>query len=228
MITTRYYNMKGFIILGVFVLLLISGGVYAADNSSNAVNKTRNDSSVVEKRTIGRVDFVPWQKRNDSECLEGCKCAGAVVSCETEDGKIMTITAGRSGKELIITIGKTNVTTELELEQETENNKSILRAKLSNGRKAEIKTMPDTASERALERLRLKVCSTDNNCTIVLKEVGSGEDKKVSYEVQIERHSRILGIFQKKMQVRADVDAETGEVSTHKPWWAFLAREPEE
>jgi hypothetical protein len=31
------------------------------------------------------------------------------------------------------------------------------------------------------------------------------------------------------MQVRAQVDAENGEViRTNKPWWAFLASEPEE
>ncbi len=104
-----------------------------------------------------------------------------------------------------------------------------LRATLSNGRKAEIKIMPDTASERALTRLRLKVCSEERNCTIELKQVGTGEQARLAYEVQAERHSRILGLFQAKMQVRAQVDAENGEViNVGKPWWAFLATEPEE
>ena len=103
-----------------------------------------------------------------------------------------------------------------------------MKTKLKNGQEIEIKIMPDTASERALERLRLKVCSPEKNCTIQLKDVGSGETEKVQYEVQLERHSRILGIFQKKMQVRAEVDAENGDVNIHKPWWAFLATEPAE
>lgn len=116
-----------------------------------------------------------------------------------------------------------------ELIQEMVQNKTQLKMKLSNGENAEIKIMPDVASERALERLRLKVCSEENNCQIELKEVGQGTQTKAAYEVQIERRSRILGIFQKKMQVQAQVDAESGEIiQTKKPWWAFLASEPEE
>lgn len=119
--------------------------------------------------------------------------------------------------------------TELELEEETENNKTKLKVRLSNGRNITIKIMPGVAAQRALERLRLKICSEDNNCVIELKEVGKGINAKVAYEVQIERHSRILGIFSKKMEVKAQVDAETGEIiKVKKPWWAFLATEPAE
>jgi hypothetical protein len=136
-------------------------------------------------------------------------------------------------KKLRLYSGNISAETEIEIEQETERdgikNKTKLKVKLSNGRNAEIKIMPDTASERALERLRLKVCSEENNCTIDLKEVGQGNETRPAYEVQAERHSRILGLFQAKMQVHAQVDAETGEViGTEKPWWAFLATEPEE
>jgi len=191
-----------------------------------AMNKTR----IREK---GNMTFVPWQKRNESECLEGCRCQGAVMSCPTETGKEITIQAGRSGNVIVITIDKTNASTELELEMEnnTEDrrNQTRLRVRLSNGRKAEIKVMPDTASERALERLRLKVCSEDRNCTIVLKEAGKENATQLAYELQAERHMRILGIFKAKTRVRAEVNAENGElVSVKKPWWAFLATEPEE
>ena len=103
------------------------------------------------------------------------------------------------------------------------------RAKLSNGRNAEIKVMPNVASERALERLRLRNCTETHNCTIELKEIGQGNQSRLAYEVQAERHARILGLFQAKMQVQAQVDAETGElIRVEKPWWAFLAIEPEE
>lgn len=122
------------------------------------------------------------------------------------------------------------VETELEIEEENENGTLKLKIKLKNGRRVEIKVMPERASEKALERLRLKVCSEENNCTIELKEVGRGDNNtKLAYEVQVERHSRILGIFESKMKVRVEVDAETGEViRVRKPWWAFLAVEPEE
>ena len=84
--------------------------------------------------------------------------------------------------------------------------------------------MPDTASERALERLRLKVCNESNNCTIELKDVGANQAAKIAYEVQADRHYKILGIFNAKAQERAQVDAETGDVtSSGKPWWSFMA-----
>jgi len=114
--------------------------------------------------------------------------------------------------------------------QEKVKNKTMLKVQLSNGKNAEVKIMPDTASERALERLRLKVCSEENGCQIQLKEVGENSEKRqLAYEIQIQRHSRILGIFQAKMQIQTQVDAENGEViQINKPWWAFLATEPAE
>lgn len=142
-----------------------------------------------------------------------------------------------NGERLGVEIGEDNRTrlrvrdmeahSDLEITSEFVQNRILLRAKLSNGRDAEIKIMPDTASERALQRLRLKNCSGE--CTIELKQVGEGEKAKLAYELQTERQSKVLGLFQAKMQVRAQVDAETGEiVRVGKPWWAFLATEPEE
>jgi hypothetical protein len=192
------------------------------------VNKTR-----IEKENL---TFSPWQERDESECLEGCSCQGAVMSCETETGKIMTIQAGRSGNIIVITINKVQVETELEVEAENrqgdgaeERNRTRLRVRLEDGTKKEIKTMPDSASETALQKLRLKNCNLENNCIIELKEVGNNKDKQLAYELQAERHSRILGLFQAKMQVKAQVSAENGElIRIGKPWWAFLATESEE
>lgn len=231
-----------FLILGI-LLVSIAGVIAVAqgNNSGNASNGQGNQSGNVSQgnKTGGttvtvnktRVDkesitFLPWQKRNESECLEGCSCHGAVMSCETETGKVMTIQAGRSGNIIVITIDGTEVETELEVETEANgNNKTKLKTKLSDGSQDEIKIMPDTASERALERLRLKACSEENSCTIELKEVSN----KATYEIQAERHFRILAMFQVKAQEKAQVDAETGEVTVvKKPWWAFLATEPQE
>ncbi len=124
---------------------------------------------------------------------------------------------------------------EIPAETETETIKNKIREKkklkvaLSNGRNAEIKVMPETASERALERLRIKVCSEENSCVIQLKEVGKANEARLAYEVQAERHAKILWIFRAKMLVKSEVDAETGAIiSVKKPWWAFLAAEPEE
>lgn len=86
---------------------------------------------------------------------------------------------------------------------------------LSNGRKAEIKIMPETASERAIERLG------QLNFSVVLKEVGNNQ---TAYELTAEKEGKMLGVFKIKGNVSVEVDAETGEVlKMKKPWWAFLA-----
>lgn len=135
----------------------------------------------------------------------------------------------QSNNQKQLEVGGIKAKTGLEIMSEDENGKSRLKVNLSNGRNAEIKVMPNTAAEKALERLRIRVCNEENNCQIELKETGSDNEKELGYEVQIERHSRILGIFAKKMQVKAEVNAENGEVEKiKKPWWAFIATEPEE
>jgi len=117
----------------------------------------------------------------------------------------------------------------LNLTQKQVQNKTRLETKLSNGRNAEIKIMPNTASETALQRLRLKNCVEEEGCNIELKEVGQGQQAKLAYEMKTQRQSKVLGLFRARMQVQAQVDAESGEiVRVKKPWWAFLASEPAE
>ncbi|MBU1203793.1 MAG: hypothetical protein KKG60_01860 [Nanoarchaeota archaeon] len=117
----------------------------------------------------------------------------------------------------------------LNLTQKQVQNKTKLQVKLSNGKNAEIKVMPNTASETALQSLRLKNCVEEEGCSIELKEVGQGEQVKVAYEIKVQKQYRFLGLFKTKMQVQAQVDAENGEViQSKKPWWAFLASESEE
>src|SRR3989344_1515067 len=96
-----------------------------------------------------------------------------------------------------IKFSESEIEAESELEIEDDSNRTsngTLRARLSNGRRAEIKVMPETASERALERLRLKVCREEDGCTIVLKEIGEGEEIKAAYEISAEEDSRVLGL----------------------------------
>jgi len=165
------------------------------------------------------MSFLPWQKINDSECLEGCKCVGAVMSCTREDGKTMTIEAGRSGNIITITVDRKEANTTLEIESETDNNnKTKIKTNLSNGRKAEIKIMPETASATAIARLG------ELGFTIELKEVGKGNNAKPVYELTGNKHGKFLGIFKIMASEKVQVDAETGEiVKIKKQWWSFLA-----
>ena len=105
-----------------------------------------------------------------------------------------------------------------------DNNGTGLVAELSNGKKSEIKIMPEIASQTAIEKLSLNACSAENNCTIELKEAGSSETAKPVYEVKADKEYRFLWFFKIKSSVMAQVNAETGEiVSAREPWWSFLA-----
>lgn len=138
-------------------------------------------------------------------------------------GKNITIRDLSDNKKEMI-INKINARTGLNLTEEDLDNETQLGAWLSNGRHALIKIMPDSASERAIERLKLKVCNESNNCSIELKEVGIGNKTRIAYEVSAQEDSRVLLLFKNKMKFVAQVDGETGEIiSVKRPWWAFLA-----
>ena len=134
-----------------------------------------------------------------------------------------------NNNRLQLNVNGVDAETGLKLMSENVGEGSQLKVELSNGRNAEVKIMPDVASETALEQLRLKTCTVENNCSLELKEVGEGQEVKAAYELRTQRTSKILGLFRARMQVQAQVDAENGEVvQVNKPWWAFLAAEPEE
>ncbi len=145
-----------------------------------------------------------------------------------ENGQQMKIQQ-QSNNRVRLEVGGVGADCSLNMTQKQVQNKTVLETKLSNGRNAEIKIMPDKASETALQRLRIKNCDEEEGCNIELKEVGQGEQAKLAYEVNTQRQSKIFGLFEAKMQVQAQVDAETGEViRVRKPWWAFLASESAE
>jgi len=103
----------------------------------------------------------------------------------------------------------------------------LLRVYLSNGRYAAVKVLPATASANAQAVMKAK-CE-ERNCTVELKETIVNGEAKAAYEVKAEKKAKVLGIFNAKMNVEADVDAETGEViKVRRPWWAFLATEVDE
>jgi len=147
---------------------------------------------------------------------------------ENEAGQQMRIQQ-QTNNQIQLRVNNVSANCGLNLTQKQVQDKTKLETKLSNGRNAEIKVMPDTASEKALARLRLKNCVEEEGCNIELKEVGSGQQAKLAYELKTQRQSKVLGLFNARMQVQAQVDAETGElIRIKKPWWAFIASEPAE
>lgn len=116
-----------------------------------------------------------------------------------------------------------NVNTDLDIEVKSNTSTDI---KLSNGKKSIIKIMPSTASETAIARIRLNVCSEENNCTIEIKEVSSKDEVHAAYEVKAQKEYKIFGLFRSKADVKVYVDVETGTVvKVNKPWWTSISTE---
>ena len=142
-----------------------------------------------------------------------------------EGGQQMRVQAQENNR-MRLEVGGVGAQTGLQMQQMQGAKGLQLSAQLSNGRNAEIKVMPDTAAEKAQERLRLHVCSEENDCEIELKEVGKGEQVRAAYEVRAQKEGKVFGLFRAQMRVQAQVDAENGNViQAKKPWWAFLAAE---
>jgi len=112
---------------------------------------------------------------------------------------------------------------EIDLEENTAGSNYSLRARLRNGNHTNIRIMPDTASEIALERLRAK------NFTIQFRERLHNNVPRVVYNIESNDDGRFLGIFKIRMRANAEVDPETGELlDVNKPWWAFMVAESAE
>lgn len=143
----------------------------------------------------------------------------------------------RNGGQLEVKVGEDHRTTlkikgieaysDLEIISDFFLDKLLLKSKLPSGRNIRINVMPNNASNRALQEIGLKNCT--ENCEIELKLVGKENQMRFVYEVRVEKHSKFLGLFQAKMKVQVQVDAESGEiVRVGKSWWSFLAVESEE
>ncbi len=129
------------------------------------------------------------------------------------------------GKKKEISVGKIRIETDIDLttEEDEQIKGERLRAVLSNGRFAEVKVMPDSASVVALKKMRAK-CE-ENNCKVELKEVKEGDSVKLKYKIETNKGGKFLLLFRLKMRINGEVDAETGEIIVKKPWWAFLVNE---
>ena len=142
----------------------------------------------------------------------------------TENSILRVKTSAHNMNEL--SVNGVDAKTNLNITAETDIlGKTKFRVNLRNGQEREIKIMPNVASERALEALKIHYCTKENNCEIQLKTVGSGEDEKLKYEMSLEKNSRIFGIFPTKMNVKVDVNASSGETEVRRPWWSFMAVE---
>lgn len=196
-----------------------------ADTSAQSMNKG-GDSNIQSQQKVQANNPESGDMARAQEQVQQ-QTKAKTGSYTTENGKQVQVQE-QANNRIQLKSGSATAQTSMQMTQEQTQGGTRLQVKLSNGKNSEVKVMPDTASERALERLRMKVCSYENGCSLELKEVGQGEQARAAYEVQAQKQAKVLGLFRTKMQVQAQVDAENGEViQTKKPWWAFLASEPE-
>lgn len=224
--------MKNSVFLGVligviFLIVLVSAGIYDAPATSPAKNSTD-----VENAANAAIDaeLNASARANNQNNLPANNETGRGNKVGIRIGEREIVIRELSPERKEIIAGRINAKTGLNLTVEDigdGSTGSILRAYLSNGRYAIIKVLPETAAARALEVMRAK-CG-ERNCTVELKEVGKGDEARAVYDVEAEKESRILFILKKRMRVHAEVDAETGEViKVRKPWWSFVAKEKNE
>ncbi|MCK9568259.1 hypothetical protein M0R72_04890 [Candidatus Pacearchaeota archaeon] len=206
--------MKKIFLLAFVFLFVMSFSVMAANENAGIGDGSENGNEVQNGSVIST------QNQGEDTQIRQQVGSGTYFN---QEGKEMQI---ESGNGVTLRVMDVEAHSSLNITQTQEQNRTRLHVQLSNGQNAEVKIMPDTASETAIARLRLVQCNESNNCTIELKEVGSGEEVRAAYEVQAQKETRVLGLFKTQMQVEAQVDAETGEIiSEGKPWWAFLASE---
>ena len=209
------------IFLLAFALLFVMAFVtiQAANEDAGMSDGSENGSSdnAVQNGSVTSTQ----NQENDSQIKVKTQLkSGSYFNAE---GKEMQINVN-NGIKLIV--GNIEANSTMNITQSQEQNRTSLHVQLSNGNNAEIKIMPDTASENAIIQLGLKQCNESNNCTIELKEVGSGNQTRAAYEVQAQKEVKVLGLFNAQMQIQTQIDAENGEVvQTGKPWWAFLVSE---
>jgi len=160
---------------------------------------------------------------NDSDS-HGCKGSAGYSWCEEKKKCLRSWEENCSDKKICPSIGIPNCPDRTESEPILDEKncingyKCILYSGPDNKIKMEIKVMPETASQKAIERLG------ELGFNVTLKSVGNKLEWKSFYEVSGVKEGKMFGLFKVHGKVSAEVDAQTGEVlKVHKPWWGFIA-----
>lgn len=205
-----------FLVLVLLVSFVFANGVNSNVNAQVSTNSNPNPN-------VGQNIQAQVQERVQTQIKTG------LYNSNGNRFEIRTQKNVENREQLQLQVGNVSALVLGNLTQKKEGNQTRLMFKMSNGKNAEVKVMPNVASENALEQLRLRVCSEDNNCTIELKDVGQGNQTRVAYEVQAEKQYRVFGLFRARAMVNSNIDVETGEIiETKTPWWAAISSEVSE
>lgn len=180
-------------------------------------NEEKNNIQNEEKKNIENNESLNENKTNEKQ-IENSINEKIFISNRGE----RVVLTKENGTE--IRVGNLKIHSPLDLETESDNeNKTIIKAKLSNGLNGIVKIMPNTASEIAIEKLQSKNCN-ETQCLVELKETGIGNKTRVIYEVKTQKTTKILGLFKTQMDVSVEINPEDGEIiKINRPWWSFLS-----
>lgn len=163
------------------------------------------------KEAIQERNRIRFETRTGQECANDCICTGRVMKCPLEGGsREMTVYTG-SGNTIVQVKG-VNMSTNVELYHHNKTLYGVFKNKTK-----EVKILPDQAQEKIQERIRVRIEKYSN---ITLNEDGY-------YEVQLQKRTRLFFLIPVREHVRAEVEAETGDVKIRNPWWGFLSRDVE-
>jgi len=167
-----------------------------------------------DREAIKEKNRLKFEQRTGQECPDECICTGVVMKCELDGGgREMTVYAGRSGN-IIVQVKGVNMSTKVTLYHY--NNKTY---GVFKGNKTKIiKILPDGVKEKIRQRIRARLEA--HNITL---------DENGIYQVQMRKRARLFFLIPVRERVRAQIDAETGEIiKIRNPWWGFLARDVKE
>jgi len=206
--------MKRVIALIIISLFLIS---FASARITSSVVGNNKASSKLTAQQVGEVvtarNRMQSQYQNQSECPANCTCTGSVTTCQLQNQRRMTITAGKSGN-IIVQVKGVNASTDVTLYKSDDKIYGVFK----NNETREVKIFPDEIKERLRERTTERL----ENQTMKLDEEGI-------YQVQARKRTRLFGFISVQAIVQAEVDSETGEVlKIRRPWWNFLAKDETE
>jgi hypothetical protein len=162
-----------------------------------------------------------------SNCPQACICEGETNICPSEKEPTIT-TEVQSGTSTSGEVSPTSTTIALSktetggtsiqsgnVEVITSEKVSVINSKLtmqtSSGTDKEIKVMPEEA---------IAILGMNSVQSTELKD----ESEKAVYSISGTKQEKILLVFPVNMNIKAKVNAQTGEIiSLEKPWWSFLA-----
>ncbi|MBU0959017.1 MAG: hypothetical protein KKB31_03670 [Nanoarchaeota archaeon] len=182
------------------------------DDCTEDEPKTEKTCRVKEqiKEAIQERNRIHFEERTGQECTEGCVCTGRIMKCQTETGREMTVYAG-SGN-IIVQVKRVNMTTTVTLYH---HNKTLY-GNFSGEEKPII--LPDQIPAKIKAKIKAKLGEEESEMEIELNENGY-------YEVQTKKRARLFWIIPVKEKIRAQIEAEYGDIKIRNPWWGFLAND---